>query len=98
MSDVPRICQFFLRGRCSRQKCEFRHPGEREFQAIRERERERERKADNNASFVHLMGCIGLFGIFNDFPVSDRIVMAGYPARNWYWYLPDIHISLIKFF
>ena len=51
MSDVPRICQFFLRGRCSRQKCEFRHPGEREFQALRDRAREREREAIN-ISFI----------------------------------------------
>ena len=27
MSD--RICQFFLRGRCQREKCEFRHPADR---------------------------------------------------------------------
>jgi len=23
---AERVCQFFLRGRCQRQKCEFRHP------------------------------------------------------------------------
>ena len=23
---TERVCQFFLRGRCQRQKCEFRHP------------------------------------------------------------------------
>ena len=23
-----RVCQFFLRGRCQRQKCEFRHPAD----------------------------------------------------------------------
>lgn len=27
MSD--RVCQFFLRGRCQRAKCEFRHPADR---------------------------------------------------------------------
>jgi hypothetical protein len=52
MSDVPRICQFFLRGRCSRQKCEFRHPGDREFQVIRERDRERERERKANIKFM----------------------------------------------
>jgi hypothetical protein len=24
-----RVCQFFLRGRCQREKCEFRHPADR---------------------------------------------------------------------
>jgi hypothetical protein len=24
-----RVCQFFLRGRCQRAKCEFRHPADR---------------------------------------------------------------------
>eukprot|EP00092_Neocalanus_flemingeri_P036308 GFUD01039530.1.p1 GENE.GFUD01039530.1~~GFUD01039530.1.p1 ORF type:complete len:1126 (-),score=436.20 GFUD01039530.1:24-3401(-) len=28
MGDTARICQFFLRGRCQRQKCEFRHPAD----------------------------------------------------------------------
>ena len=27
MSD--RVCQFFLRGRCQREKCEFRHPADK---------------------------------------------------------------------
>ncbi len=57
MSDVPRICQFFLRGRCSRQKCEFRHPGDREFQVIRERDRERERERKANIKFMLLFPC-----------------------------------------
>ena len=30
MGDTARICQFFLRGRCQRQKCEFRHPADLE--------------------------------------------------------------------
>ena len=25
---AERVCQFFLRGRCQRQKCEFRHPAD----------------------------------------------------------------------
>lgn len=28
MGDTARVCQFFLRGRCQRQKCEFRHPAD----------------------------------------------------------------------
>ena len=28
MGDNARVCQFFLRGRCQRQKCEFRHPAD----------------------------------------------------------------------
>lgn len=30
MGENARVCQFFLRGRCQRQKCEFRHPAELE--------------------------------------------------------------------
>jgi len=30
MGDTARVCQFFLRGRCQRQKCEFRHPADLE--------------------------------------------------------------------
>ena len=26
MSENVRVCQFYLRGRCHREKCEFRHP------------------------------------------------------------------------
>ena len=26
MSENVRVCQFFLRGRCKREKCQFRHP------------------------------------------------------------------------
>ena len=26
--SVVRVCQFYLRGRCNREKCEFRHPVE----------------------------------------------------------------------
>ena len=28
-----RVCQFFLRGRCQRAKCEFRHPADRALSA-----------------------------------------------------------------
>ncbi len=28
-----RVCQFFLRGRCQRPKCEFRHPADRALSA-----------------------------------------------------------------
>ena len=28
MSENTRVCQFYLRGRCKRDKCEFKHPGE----------------------------------------------------------------------
>jgi len=28
MGDSARVCQFFLRGRCQRLKCEFRHPAD----------------------------------------------------------------------
>ena len=28
MSESVRVCQFYLRGRCNREKCEFRHPVE----------------------------------------------------------------------
>ncbi len=30
-----RVCQFFLRGRCQRAKCEFRHPADRAPSAAR---------------------------------------------------------------
>jgi len=25
-NEIVRVCQFYLRGRCHREKCEFRHP------------------------------------------------------------------------
>ena len=28
MSENVRVCQFYLRGRCKREKCEFKHPQE----------------------------------------------------------------------
>ena len=28
MNETARVCQFYLRGRCKREKCEFKHPQE----------------------------------------------------------------------
>ena len=49
MSERTRVCQFFLRGRCQRQNCEFLHPKdlpERDREREREREKERERERE----------------------------------------------------
>ena len=49
MSDNVRVCQFYLRGRCKREKCEFKHPQElvnRPQQLLKGESLERSRSKD----------------------------------------------------
>ena len=49
MSENVRVCQFYLRGRCKREKCEFKHPQElvnRPQQLLKGESLERSRSKD----------------------------------------------------
>lgn len=50
MSENVRVCQFFLRGRCKREKCQFRHPlevaGSQNHAEISNNSRARSRSSD----------------------------------------------------